>query len=139
MKLNKYVKSYLHRGLIFGGFGCIVVGIVYAIVDACVDGVALGGWDMLVVILSGYVIAFVQAGSSVFNQIEHWPIAKSLAVHFASLYIVYCGAYVINTWIPFEPLMLLIFTASFVLIYFVVWLTVYLCVRLTSKRLSEKL
>ena len=123
----------------FGGFGSIVVGIVYAIVGAHVDGAVLDGGDMLVAIISGYVIAFVQAGSSVFNQIEHWPIAKSLAVHFASLYIVYCGAYVINTWIPFEPLMLLIFTASFILVYFVVWLTVYLCIRLTSKRLSEKL
>ena len=90
-------------------------------------------------IVSGYVIAFVQAGSSVFNQIEGWPLAKSLGIHFASLYAVYCGAYLVNTWIPFEPLVILIFTAIFAAVYFAVWLTVYICVKITSKRLSAKL
>ena len=137
--MNKYVKQYLQRGLAFGGFGPIVLGIVYAILERAVDGFALGGGEVLLGVVSTYMIAFVQAGSSVFNQIEDWPIAKSLAFHLGSLYAVYCAAYLINTWIPFEPIVLLIFTAVFLAVYFAVWLTVYFSVKVTSKKMSERL
>ena len=60
--MNKYVKQYLHRGLAFGGFGPIILGIVYAILEATIVDFSLGGWQVLVAILSTYVIAFVQAG-----------------------------------------------------------------------------
>lgn len=137
--MNKYVKEYLRRGLLFGGFGPVILGIVYAILEGTVDGFSLGGGEVLLGIVSTYVIAFVQAGSSVFNKIEHWPIAKSLALHLGSLYAVYSAAYLINTWIPFEPLVLLIFTAVFLAVYFAVWLTVYFSVKITSKKMSERL
>lgn len=137
--MNEYVKNYLHRGLIFGGFGPIVLGIVYAVLDAFIPDFSLSGGEILVAIISTYIIAFVQAGSTVFNQIEHWPIAKSLALHFASLYAVYSLAYVINTWIPFEPMVLLVFTGIFVCLYFAVWITVFLSLRYIGKRLSSKL
>ena len=29
--MNKYLKEFFHRGLIFGGFGPIILGIVFAI------------------------------------------------------------------------------------------------------------
>ena len=139
MVMNKYVKQYLHRGLIFGGFGPIVMGIVYAIIDASGVDLSLSGIQVLLAIVSTYLIAFVQAGSSVFNQIEHWPIAKSLALHLGSIYAVYAAAYLVNTWIPFEPLVLLIFTGVFLAVYFAVWLTVYLSVKAASKKMSERL
>ena len=137
--MNKYVKQYLHRGLVFGGFGPIILGIVYAILDSTIPDFTVSGGQILLGIASTYAIAFVQAGSSVFNQIEHWPLAKSLAFHLGSLYAVYSAAYLINTWIPFEPTVLLIFTAAFLAVYFAVWLTVYFSVKITSKKMSEKL
>ena len=137
--MNKYLKEFLHRGLIFGGFGPIILGIVFAILEGTVDGFSLGGAEVLVAVLSTYVIAFVQAGASVFNQIEHWPIAKSMLFHFASLYIVYVGSYLVNTWIPFEPLAVLIFTAIFVAVYFAVWVTVYLIVKGCEKKLNARI
>lgn len=137
--MNKYLKKFLHRGLIFGGFGPMIVGIVFLILDFTVDGFSLSGREVLLAIVSIYLLAFIQAGASVFNQIEHWPIAKSLLFHFLSLYIAYSLCYVINSWIPFEPMVLVIFTAIFVIVYFVVWLTVYFSVRATQKRLNEKI
>ena len=136
--MNNYVKQFLHRGLMFGGFGCIVVGIVYAIVSAA-SGVALTGGEMCLAIVSGYLLAFVQAGASVFNQIEHWPLPKSLFWHFLSLYAVYVGCYLINRWIPFAWSVVLLFTAIFAVLYFVIWLTVYLITKSTAKRMNAKL
>ena len=136
--MNKYVKEFLHRGLIFAGFGPIILGIVFAILEGTVDGFALGGGEVLVAVLSTYAIAFVQAGASVFNQIEHWSLAKSLFFHFGSIYLVYVVSYLANTWIPFEPLAVLIFTAIFAVVYFVVWITVYLIVRGCEKKLNAR-
>ena len=137
--MNKYVKQFFHRGLLFGGFGSIVVGIVYAIVSHTVDGVLLSGDEVCLAIVSGYLLAFVQAGATVFNQIEHWSTPKSLLCHFGSLYAVYVLCYLVNDWIPFEPKVLLIFTGIFVALYIVIWLTVYLSVKATGKRFNEKL
>jgi hypothetical protein len=127
------------RGLIFGGFGPIVLGIIFFCIEK--SGVALGldGGDILIAIVSTYILAFVQAGASVFNQIEHWPITKSILCHFTSLFIVYSLTYVINAWIPFEPMILVAFCLIFVAGYLAVWLTVYLSVKAYTKRLNAKI
>lgn len=137
--MNKYLKSFLHRGLIFAGLGPIVVSIVYFILSLTLDGFSLGGSEVFLAVFSSYALAFIQAGASVFNQIEHWPIAKSLAVHFSLLFLAYSACYIVNTWIPFEPLVLLIFSAIFIISYFVIWGIVYLCVRNAGRQLNEKI
>ena len=136
--MNKYLKEFLHRGLVFGGFGPIILGIVFAILQFTVKDFSLGGVQVLVAILSTYMIAFVQAGASVFNQIEHWPIAKSTFCHFGAIYVVYLLSYVLNTWIPFKLIAVAIFTGIFVAVYFVVWITVYLIVKHYEKKLNAK-
>ena len=137
--MNKYFKEFLHRGLMFGGFGPIIVGIVFAILGATIEDFYIDAWQILLAIVSTYVLAFVQAGASVFNQIEHWSVGKSLLWHFVSIYLAYSLCYIANVWIPFEPMVLLIFTAIFVVIYFVIWFSVYFAVRATQKRLNKNL
>lgn len=131
--MNKYVKIFILRGAAFAGFGPIVAGIVLA----SIPNVNLAGGQVLLAVVSTYLLAFVQAGATVFNQIEHWPLAKSLLCHFGSLYLAYSACYLVNSWIPFEPLVLLIFTAVFVGIYFAVWITVYLCVLTIGRKLNK--
>ena len=137
--MNKYLKAFLHRGLLFGGFGSIVVGIVIWFIELAGVDIALSGGEMLLAVISGYVLAFVQAGASVFNQIDEWPITKSLLCHFSLLFVTYSLVYVINSWIPFEPMVLLIFCLIFIAVYFIVWITVYLCIKAHTKRLNARL
>ncbi|MBR3802320.1 MAG: DUF3021 domain-containing protein [Clostridia bacterium] len=137
--MNKYVKEFLHRGLLFGGFGPVVVGIVFAILQYTVEGFSLGGTQALLAIISTYLLAFVQAGVTVFNQIEHWSTVKSLLCHFGSLYAAYSVCYVANSWIPFEPMVLVIFTAIFVVMFFAIWIVVYLSVRAASRKFNKTL
>ena len=133
--MNKYAKEFIKRGAIFAGFGPVIA----AVVLACVPAATLSGGEILLTVLSTYVLAFVQAGASVFNQIEHWSIGKSLLCHLSTLYVAYSLCYVVNTWIPFEPKMLLLFTAIFMAIYFVVWGIVYISVKATSKNFNAQL
>ena len=136
---NKYLKQFFHRGLIFGGFGPIIAGIVYLILSFTLEDFSLSGVEAFTAIISTYLLTFIHAGASVFNQIESWSVPKSLLVHFSLLYISYILCYVINSWIPFEPMVLLIFTAIFAVSYFVVWITVVLVIKSTVKKLNSKL
>lgn len=133
------VKDFFLRGLLFGGFGPIILGIVYLILHLTLEEFSLKGTEVFLGIISIYVLAFIHAGASVFNQIESWSLGKSLLCHFGLLYLAYTLCYILNSWIPFEPLVLGIFTAIFVGGYFVVWFTVYLCVKAASKRLNQVL
>ena len=117
----------------------MILGIVYAILSSTIDGFSLSGGEVLLGIASTYLIAFVQAGASVFNQIEHWSVGKSLFFHFLSIYLVYSVFYIVNSWIPFEPMVLLIFTLIFTVAYFAIWLTVYLSVKAIGRRLNSGL
>ena len=135
--MNKYLRSFLYRGLIFGGFGPVMTAIIYFVISLSNFEVTLGGADFLTVILSTYVLAFLHAGASVFNQIEEWPLAKSLFCHLGTLYLAYSSCYIINSWIAFEPIVLLVFTAVFAAVYFTIWLTVYLITKTVEKKLNS--
>lgn len=137
--MSKYVKEFFHRGLIFGGFGPIILGIIYLIISKTVESFSLSAEEVLLGIVSIYILAFIQAGASVFNQIDEWPIPKSLLFHFLSIYLAYALCYILNSWIPFVPEVLLIFTAIFVVGYFVIWIIVYMCVKAASKKMNKKL
>ena len=137
--MNKYTKEFMHRGLMFGGFGPIVLGIVFYVLSCTVSDFTLTGGAVLTGVVSTYLLAFIQAGASVFNQIEHWSLPKALLCHFGTLYLAYSLCYIANSWIPFEPLVLVMFTAIFTAGYFLVWGIVYLCIRAASRKLNEKL
>ena len=137
--MNRYLKDFLHRGLIFGGFGPIVVAIVFMCISLADRGFSLTASQILLATVSSYLLAFVQAGVTVFNQVEHWSTVKSLLCHFVTLYATYSVCYVVNSWIPFEPMVLVIFSVIFAVLFFVIWTIVYLSVRATSKRFNSQL
>ena len=137
--MNPYVKTFLHRGLIFSGLGPIVAGIVYLSIDLSGTKLNLTGVEVFLAILTTYIIAFVQAGSSVFNEVEKWGKAKSALFQMTSIYVVYVTGYLVNRWIPLDYKIILIFTGIFVGGYFAIWLTVYLITKKVSNKLNEKL
>ncbi len=137
--MNRHLKEFLHRGLVFAGFGPIIFGIIIFILEKTLDDISISAGHILLGIVSTYLIAFVQAGASVFNQIEHWSLPKSLLYHFGMIYAVYVICYIINSWIPFEWGVVGIFTAIFVVTYFIIWFTVYLVVKATGKKLNATL
>ena len=137
--MNKYVKEFLRRGLMFSGFGPIVFGIIVLCISYF-DSVAVhSARNIFMGIVTTYAIAFVQAGATVFNQIEHWSVPKSMLCHFGLLYVVYSLSYIANSWIPFKAEVLVTFTVIFAVVFFAVWGIVYLCVRNTSKKINKKL
>lgn len=136
--MNKYVKDFLLRGLIFGGFGPIIFGIIALGISFSQDA-SLTGSEIFIGIISTYLLAFIHAGASIFNQIEHWPILKSIGIHFAFLYVAYTTCYIINKWIPFDWNFILIFTGIFITVYLLIWIIVYCIVKRTTRQLNDEL
>ena len=137
--MNIYVKEFIKRGLMFSGLGPVTAALIIFIIYQLEEIPALSGMQVLIMVASTYILAFVQAGATVFNQIEHWSLPKSLACHFASLYAVYVLCYLVNTWIPFNINVILIFTIIFMASFFTIWTIVFLSVRHLSKKLNKNL
>lgn len=137
--MNYYVKEFLKRGLIFSGLGPIVAGIVYVIIELSGTKLSLSGFEVFLAILTTYIIAFVQAGSSVFNQVEKWSKVKSMFFQLISIYVVYIGGYLLNKWIPFKIEVIIIVSVTLIAIFLIIWLTVFLITKKVSKNLNDKL
>ena len=137
--MKKYLVQFIHRGALFGGFGPIILGIVFFIISKTVDGVTFSGQEVLLGVVSTYLLAFIHAGASIFNQIEHWSVAKSTLFHMLMLYLAYVTCYLINSWIAFDVRVVLFFTLIFIVIYAIVWATVVIFIKATEKKLNRKL
>lgn len=137
--MNIYVKEFIRRGFLFSGLGPVTAALVIFIISRFQENIQLDGIQVLIMTVSTFVLAFVQAGATVFNQIEHWSVPRSLACHFSSLYAVYVMCYLVNSWIPFNINVILVFTLIFVVSFFVIWTVVFLVVRHLSKKLNENL
>lgn len=136
--MNKYFKEFCLRGMMFGGFGPIITGIVYLCISFTTE-VKADGIEMFSAILSTYILAFVHAGASVFPQIENWSLAKSIGIHFSTLYLAYTLCYLINTWIPFDWKVVLIYTAVFMGVYLIIWTIILITTKKTTHNLNNRI
>ena len=133
MKMNKYVKEFLHRGLMFSGLGCIIAAIILCFED----GIAHDGKTVLAAIVSTYFLAFIHAGTSVFHTVESWSAVKSAFFQLLTLYVSYLACYALNSWLTLSFAVIGVFTLAFVGGYLVIWLAVYLSVKSTGKELNK--
>ena len=135
--MKKHVKDFCKRGLIAAWSGPVIMAIVWLCLKASgvvetltVDQVVLG-------IISTTVMAFVAAGISIVYQIETLPKSIAGLIQMAVLYIDYMGIYLLNGWLPAERIggFTLIFIASFI----VIWLIIYLTIRMKVNRINQKM
>ncbi len=137
--MKSFFKTFIRRGLIFSGFGPLIAGIVYLVLDLSGANYELTGKEVFMGILTTYIIAFIHAGSSAFNDIEKWGKAKAMLCQLSCIYVVYLVGYLINNWIPFNYKVILIFTVGIVVGYLIIWFSIYFAVRKYSNKLNEKL
>lgn len=137
--MNKYVRQFLLRGLIFSGFGPVVLGIVYLCLEISNVELNLNGYQIFTAIITAYLIAFVHAGTSVFHEIESWGKAKSMLLQLLLLYSVYTIGYLINDWLKFDIKVLAIYTSCFVVGFIITWLSIYFSVKSATNKLNKKI
>ena len=137
--MNKYVKEFLMRGMMFSGFGPIIYAIIIMILSYTLPDFSITAMEVFKAVLSTYLLAFVHAGASVFNQIESWSVLKSLLCHLSTLYVAYTICYLANAWLTYSWAVIGIYTAIFIVGNALIWTIVYCCVRVSAKRLNVKI
>lgn len=137
--MKKFVLEFLRRGFIAAGVGPIVLAIVYLILQQSADVSTLTVHEVCIGILSLTALAFIAGGMNFIYQVERLPLMMAILIHGGVLYIGYLGTYLLNDWLDFGVIPIIVFTAVFVVGYIVIWAIIYSIIRRNTAKLNEML
>ena len=137
--MKRFVWEFLRRGFIAAGIGPIVLAIVYLILQHSADINTLTVDEVCIGILSLAALAFIAGGMNAVYQVERIPIMIAILIHGGVLYLGYLGTYLVNDWLDFGVIPLIVFSAIFVVGYVVIWCIIYSIIRRNTAKLNEKL
>ena len=137
--MKKFVLEFLRRGLIASGIGPIVLAIVYLIFQKTNAVETLSVNQVCIGIFSITALAFIAGGMNAIYQIERLPLMVAILIHGGILYISYLVTYLLNDWIDFGALPIVVFTAIFVVGYIVIWAIIYSIIKRNTAKLNKML
>ena len=137
--MKKFVLEFVRRGFIATGLGPIVLAIVYLILkqSAAIDTLTVN--QVCIGIFSLSALAFIAGGMNAIYQVERMPLMTAILIHGGALYIGYLGTYLLNDWLDFGVIPIIVFTAIFVVGYIVIWAIIYSIIRRNTAKLNEML
>ena len=137
--MKKFVLNFLRRGLIASGIGPIVLAIVYLILKQSAAVYTLSVNQVCIGIFSLSALAFFAGGMNAIYQIERLPLMMAILIHGSVLYISYLGTYLLNDWLDWGVMPIVVFSAIFVVGYIVIWAVIYSITKNRTERLNEAL
>ncbi|MBR4888370.1 MAG: DUF3021 domain-containing protein, partial [Clostridia bacterium] len=136
--MRKNVLEFLRRGLSACGVGPLVLAVIYLILRQ-------NGMETLTVgqvctgIFSISALAFIAGGMNFIYRIERLPLMPAILIHGSVLYVSYLVTYLLNNWLEWGMLPILVFTGIFVLGYLVIWVIIYSFIRRNTNKINEML
>ena len=133
--MKRYILDFLRRGLAAMGFGPMVLAVLYLLLPVqtlTVLEVSLG-------IFSLSALAFLAGGLNVLYQIERLPLMAAIGIHGGVLYAGYLATYLLNGWLDWGRLPVLVFTAIFAVGYLAIWAVIYAIMRRSTARVNALL
>jgi hypothetical protein len=137
--MKRFVLDFFRRGLMACGFGPLVLAVVYGILQRCGVVETLTVHQVCVGILSLAVLAFVAGGMNAIYPIERLPLMVAILIHGAVLYLSYLGTYLLNGWLVWGALPVLIFTGIFAVGYLVIWVVIYCVIKRNTEKINAAL
>lgn len=137
--MKRFVLDFLRRGLMACGFGPMVLAVVYLILQRCGVVETLTVYQVFVGIFSLSALAFVAGGMNAVYQIERLPLMVAILIHGAVLYLGYLGTYLLNGWLEWGALPILVFSGIFALGYLVIWAIIYCIIKRNTERINAVL
>ena len=130
--MKRYILDFLRRGLAAMGFGPMVLAVLYLLLPVqtlTAQAVSLG-------IFSLSALAFLAGGLNVLYQIERLPLMAAIGIHGGVLYAGYLATYLLNGWLDWGRLPVLVFTAIFTVGYLAIWAVIYAIIRRNTARVN---
>ena len=135
--MKKFVLAFLRRGMVAFGFGPFVLASLYLILQhhgvvhsLTVNEVCLG-------IFSLSALAFVAGGMNAIYQIEQLPLMVAILIHGSVLYISYLATYLLNSWLEWGMMPILVFSGIFIFGYLAIWAVIYVIIRKRTAKLNR--
>ena len=137
--MKKFVFEFLRRGFAACGMGPIILAILYLILQqtAAIDTLTVN--QVCIGIFSITALAFIAGGMNAIYQIERLPLMVAILIHGSVLYISYLGTYLLNDWLVWGVMPIVVFSAIFVVGYVVIWAIIYSITKRSTEKLNEML
>ena len=137
--MKKFVLDFIRRGLIGCGFGPLVLAILYGILEHQGLLETLPVRQVCMAIFSISALAFIAGGINAIYQLERLPLMVAILIHGAVLYGSYLVTYLLNDWLEWGPVPVMVFTGIFVVGYLAIWAVIYRVIRRNTARINEVL
>ncbi|MCR4929935.1 MAG: DUF3021 domain-containing protein [Lachnospiraceae bacterium] len=135
--MKKFIKEFCIRGLMFAWGGPFITAIVWLSLSASEKIDALNVNQVVIGIFSTTFLAFIAAGVTAIHQIDSIPKPFAALIHASILYIDYLGIYLLNGWMELRHLW--IFTLFFLLVFALIWLSIYIPNRIRVEKMNKML
>ena len=137
--MKKFVLDFFCRGLVACGFGPFVLAILYLILQQSAAVETLTVNQVCIGIFSLTALAFIAGGMNAIYQIERIPLMVAILIHGSVLYISYLGTYLLNDWLDWGVIPIVVFSAIFVVGYMVIWAIIYSIIKRNTAKLNKML
>lgn len=137
--MKGFFVDFLRRGSMSCGIGPVVLAILYVILHRNGDLDTLSVDQVCVGILSITVLAFVAGGMNAIYRIDRLPLMPAILIHGSVLYICYLVTYLLNDWLKWSALPLMVFTVIFVIGYIIIWGVIYLIIKNNTYKINKML
>ena len=137
--MKQTILEFFRRGLLACGLGPLVLAILYLILQR------KGAINILTVnqvcrgIFSLTALAFIAGGMNVIYQVERLPLMAAIFIHGVVLYISYLGTYLLNDWLEWGTTPIFVFSAIFIIGYFVIWAVIYAVTKKNTEKINRML
>ena len=135
--MKRIILDFFRRGLIACGLGPIVLAVFYLIMQRQADVEVLTVNQVCVGIFSLFTLAFIAGGMNVIYQMEQLPLMVAILIHGGVLYISYLGTYLLNDWLEWGVMPILVFSGIFVFGYLAIWAIIYSIIKRKTEKLNR--
>lgn len=137
--MRKFVLEFLRRGFAACGMGPIILAILYLILQQTAAVETLTVNQVCIGIFSITALAFIAGGMNAIYQIEQLPLMVAILIHGGVLYVSYLGTYLLNDWLDWGVIPIVVFSAIFIVGYVVIWAIIYSIIKRRTEKLNEML
>lgn len=135
--MKKNILEFFRRGFVACGFGPVALAVLYLILQHKAEIEVLTVNQVCLGIFSLSALAFIAGGMNVIYQIERLPLMVAILIHGSVLYIIYLVTYLLNNWLEWGAIPILVFSGIFILGYLVIWAIIYCIIKKRTERLNE--
>ena len=137
--MKKHVLGFIRRGSSAAWIGPLVLAVIYLILQKTRGIAALTVNEVAIGIISISALAFIAGGMNFIYHVERISLPVAILIHACVLYATYLLTYLLNDWLEWSTVAILVFSVIFIVGYLAIWAVIYSIIRKSTARINEML